>query len=470
MKKVRKKCRVAIILCMTVVLLFGMKSDLYAYNNDTSKGVVAVVFWINNVALCANVDGQLIQLSEDRLEGGPVSAGSAFFVGDTSRNPQYLVTNAHCVEGYIKTGEGGAGTTSLGVEDGIEIIGVYESCEIRIYYSENDYDVAEVIDYGSSEAVDLALLKIDSPTSKRIALPLYVPTEDMVGDTVYTVGFPGTAENMFSAASQYGIKDVTVAQGTISRFVANTQGVERIQTDATIQHGNSGGPLVTEEGYVVGVNTNVFFQSPYEGQIEADYYSIHISHVIDMLEANGIEYEMGGESDGGWLVLLILALLVLGIIAIVIIIIIIIVASKRKKAKKKAQQASVNNMPGPNMAGPVNNAAGPVRIPMVRSLAPQHNGATFGIGNAPLMVGRDVSGCAIVFREGTAGVSSRHCTIEWKPATGEFYVTDLRSTYGTFLMNGRRLPPNVPCRLMPGDSFYVGESVNVIRVEVNVKR
>ena len=126
--------------------------------------------------------------------------------------------------------------------------------------------------------------------------------------------------------------------------------------------------------------------------------------------------------------------------------------------KKKAQQAPVNNM------------AGPVRIPMVRSLAPQHNGATFGIGNAPLMVGRDVSGCAIVFREGTAGVSSRHCTIEWKPATGEFYVTDLRSTYGTFLMNGRRLPPNVPCRLMPGDSFYVGESVNVIRVEVNVKR
>ena len=457
MKKVLKKCRVAIILCMTVVLLFGMKSDLYAYNNDTSKGVVAVVFWVKNLVCCANVDGQLIQLSEDRLEG-PGSAGSAFFVGDTSRNPQYLVTNAHCVEDYIKTGEGGAGTISLGVEDGIEIIGVYESCEIRIYYSENDYDVAEVIDCGSSEEVDLALLKIDSPTSKRIALPLYVPTEDMVGDTVYTVGFPGNAENMFSAASQYGINDVTVAQGTISRFVANTQGVERIQTDATIYHGNSGGPLVTEEGYVVGVNTNVFSRSPYAGQIEADYYSIHISHVIDMLEANGIEYEMGGESDGGWLILLILALLVLGIIAIVIIIIIIIVASKRKKAKKKAQQAPVNNM------------AGPVRIPMVRSLAPQHNGATFGIGNAPLMVGRDVSGCAIVFREGTAGVSSRHCTIEWKPATGEFYVTDLRSTYGTFLMNGRRLPPNVPCRLMPGDSFYVGESVNVIRVEVNVKR
>lgn len=464
MKKVRKKCRVAIILCMTAVLLFGMKSDLYAYNNDTSKGVVAVVFWVENLVQCAYVDGQLIQLSEDRLEG-PVSAGSAFFVGDTSRNPQYLVTNAHCIERYVEAGEGGAGLVSLGVVDGINKVGYFESCEIRIYYSENDYDVAEVIDYGSSEAVDLALLKIDSPTSKRIALPLYVPTDDMIGDTVYTVGFPGNAENEYSAASQYGIKDVTVAQGTISRFVANTQGVERIQTDATIQHGNSGGPLVTEEGYVVGVNTNVFFQSPYAEQIEADYYSIHISHVIDMLEANGIEYEMGGESDGGWLVLLILALLVLGIVAIAIIIIIIIVASKRKKAKKKAQQAPVNNMPGP-----VNNAAGPVRIPMVRSLAPQHNGATFGIGNAPLMVGRDVSGCAIVFREGTAGVSSRHCTIEWKPATGEFYVTDLRSTYGTFLMNGRRLPPNVPCRLMPGDSFYVGESVNVIRVEVNVKR
>lgn len=462
MKKVRKKCRVAIILCMTVVLLFGMKSDLYAYNNDTSKGVVAVVFWVNNLVKCAYVDGQVMPLSEDMYEGA-VSSGSAFFVGDTSRNPQYLVTNFHCIMNYVEAGEGGSGYVPLGVVEGIDIIGVYESCEIRIYYSENNYDVAEVIDYGSLEEVDLALLKIDSPTSKRIALPLYVPTDDMVGDTVYTVGFPGNAENEFSAASQYGINDVTVTKGTISRFVANTQGVERIQTDATIQHGNSGGPLVTEEGYVIGVNTNVFSNSPYAEQIEADYYSIHISHVIDMLEANGIEYEIGGESDGGWLILLILALLVLGIIAIVIIIIIIIVASKRKKAKKKAQQAPVNNLAGPNMAGPV-------RIPMVRSLAPQHNGATFGIGNAPLMVGRDVSGCAIVFREGTAGVSSRHCTIEWKPSTGEFYVTDLRSTYGTFLMNGRRLPPNVPCRLMPGDSFYVGESVNVIRVEVNVKR
>ncbi len=462
MKKVRKKCRVAIILCLTAVLLFGMKSDLYAYNNDTSKGVVAVVFWVNNLVKCAYVDGQVMPLSEDRYEGA-VSSGSAFFVGDTSRNPQYLVTNFHCIMNYVEAGEGGSGYVPLGVVEGIDIIGVYESCEIRIYYSENSYDVAEVIDYGSLEEVDLALLKIDSPTSKRIALPLYVPTDDMVGDTVYTVGFPGNAENEFSAASQYGINDVTVTKGTISRFVANTQGVERIQTDATIQHGNSGGPLVTEEGYVIGVNTNVFSTSPYAEQIEADYYSIHISHVIAMLEANGIDYEIGGESDGGWLILLILALLVLGIVAIAIIIIIIIVASKRKKAKKKAQQAPVNNMPGPNMAGPV-------RIPMVRSLAPQHNGATFGIGNAPLMVGRDVSGCAIVFREGTAGVSSRHCTIEWKPATGEFYVTDLRSTYGTFLMNGRRLPPNVPCRLMPGDSFYVGESVNVIRVEVNVKR
>ena len=103
---------------------------------------------------------------------------------------------------------------------------------------------------------------------------------------------------------------------------------------------------------------------------------------------------------------------------------------------------------------------------MVRSMAVQHNGASFAIGATPLMIGRDAANCNIVYREGTAGVSGRHCTVEWKPETGEFYVTDLKSTYGTFLMNGQRLQPNVPYRLKAGESFCVGDQANVITVEV----
>jgi pSer/pThr/pTyr-binding forkhead associated (FHA) protein len=82
------------------------------------------------------------------------------------------------------------------------------------------------------------------------------------------------------------------------------------------------------------------------------------------------------------------------------------------------------------------------------------------------MIGRDTINCAIVFREGTAGVSGRHCSVSWNEQADEFILTDLRSTYGTFLMNGQRLQPNIPYHLKPGESFYVGENINVLRVEV----
>ena len=57
-------------------------------------------------------------------------------------------------------------------------------------------------------------------------------------------------------------------------------------------------------------------------------------------------------------------------------------------------------------------------------------------------------------------------SVSFDPATKDFLVTDLRSSYGTFLTNGTRLNPNVPYRMKSGESFYVGDKSNVIRVEL----
>ena len=38
-----------------------------------------------------------------------------------------------------------------------------------------------------------------------------------------------------------------------------------------------------------------------------------------------------------------------------------------------------------------------------------------------------------------------------------FIVTDLNSTYGTFLVNGQRIAPNTPVKLPPHSSIYLGE-------------
>ena len=103
---------------------------------------------------------------------------------------------------------------------------------------------------------------------------------------------------------------------------------------------------------------------------------------------------------------------------------------------------------------------------MIRPMDTQHGGKSYPVGAAPIMIGRDPSSCAIVYKEGTVGVSGRHCTVSFDAATNDFVITDLRSTYGTILMNGTKLAPNAPYRLHSGDSFCVGDKANVVKVEL----
>ena len=49
---------------------------------------------------------------------------------------------------------------------------------------------------------------------------------------------------------------------------------------------------------------------------------------------------------------------------------------------------------------------------------------------------------------------------------GEFVLTDLNSTYGTFLSNGQRVAPNSPVKLAPKSSFYLGEADNAVYVDL----
>ena len=52
-------------------------------------------------------------------------------------------------------------------------------------------------------------------------------------------------------------------------------------------------------------------------------------------------------------------------------------------------------------------------------------------------------------------------------ATGEFTLTDLKSSFGTFLVKDRKkLDPDTPVKLKPGESFYAGDKANVISVEM----
>jgi len=85
---------------------------------------------------------------------------------------------------------------------------------------------------------DLALLR--SNTKSCLVLPL--ETNARVGQEVFAIGSP------------LGLSD-TVTRGIISAFRETKSAIHHLQIDAALNPGNSGGPLVTRKGAVVGVNT-----------------------------------------------------------------------------------------------------------------------------------------------------------------------------------------------------------------------
>ena len=81
--------------------------------------------------------------------------------------------------------------------------------------------------------------------------------------------------------------------------------------------------------------------------------------------------------------------------------------------------------------------------------------------NSASNIGRSNT-CAVCVGN-TAGVSRIHCAL--RPLAGGVELTDLGSTYGTFLADGKQLPPNFPATLRNGDRFYLGSPNVMFRLE-----
>ena len=131
-----------------------------------------------------------------------------------------------------------------------------------------------------------------------------------------------------------------------------------------------------------------------------------------------------------------------------------------------------DSKPGPNQYGPDPKGRGGAPLPgwrtpsgelFVECVSGPIQGQFYRVGHTGLMFGRDPA-CAVHMPNGTPGVSARHCVL--RVDRGELVLEDLQSTYGTYLANGQKLTPGVPYRLREGDSFYLGEPANTLRVEM----
>ena len=151
----------------------------------------------------------------------PTPQSSALGSGFVLDKAGHIVTNYHVVEG---------------------------ANEVTVSFSNRDTVKAEIV--GTDPSTDLAVLRVDTSASALTPLPLGDSDAVRVGDPVVAIGNP------------FGL-DRTVTSGIVSALQRLITAPNRftidhvIQTDAPINHGNSGGPLLSSRGQVIGVNTQI---------------------------------------------------------------------------------------------------------------------------------------------------------------------------------------------------------------------
>lgn len=126
------------------------------------------------------------------------------------------------------------------------VVGAAQS--VQVSFSNSDSMKAQVV--GKDPSTDIALLKVEA--SSRALKPLELGNSDtvQVGDQVAAIGNPFGYDRSISAGIVSALqRSLTSPDGSpIDRV---------IQTDARLNHGNSGGPLLNAQGQVVGVSSAI---------------------------------------------------------------------------------------------------------------------------------------------------------------------------------------------------------------------
>jgi len=213
-------------------------------------GVVAV----GAVALLGGLEGDTTVVTETAASPSPSTTlkGGALSVNEIYERAASGVVQITSTSGNI----GGASQQALGsgfvVDKAGHIVTNYHviqgADEIRVSFSNRDTVEAQLV--GSDPSTDLAVLQVDTSASALTPLPLGDSDKLEVGDPVVAIGNP------------FGL-DRTATSGIVSALqrlitAPNRYTIDHvIQTDAPINHGNSGGPLLNSRAQVIGVNTQI---------------------------------------------------------------------------------------------------------------------------------------------------------------------------------------------------------------------
>jgi len=218
----------------TINLVDNTVKEVYVITDTTHGGSVGTVYHKEySLYQCESSSGS--SSSSDIA-----SSGSGFFIN----NKGYFVTNNHVVKGCKQS---------------------------KITFKEEEVD-AELI--ATDETLDLALLRVKVKPKDYLNIS-DEPPEKM--QKVFVAGYPfgkGLSD------------DLKFTQGIISAVKGFADNSNQIQLDAAINAGNSGGPIVNEDGDLVAVAVSGLDKSKAEGI----GFGIKASSVINFLEVNNAKY------------------------------------------------------------------------------------------------------------------------------------------------------------------------------------
>jgi len=334
-----------------------------------------------------------------------ISTGSSFPI-----SKDIFVTNFHVIEDS-KFSKDYKTKALVGV-----INGSYQTIETKLLVSDEKRDLA-IIQIIGLDKRPLNLLSGLEDNQIR----------DSISDrVVYSIGFPGSSDMMQEGKITQNNIVPTSKRGIISKFTKfvidsnSNREIAMIETDATVNEGNSGGPLINECGRVVGINEMKIISS----DIDNVYYAIRVDELIALLDESGIEYnkESGlcGENRDKYLYISI------GLLALLIGLMVYLWLNRKREFYLKG----------------VVEGAKSIRLE-----------------SKELIIGRSFSADITISNE---MLSKEHLAI--KISGNRVIVTDLGSTNGSYI-DGKKIEPRESIVLTKGSKLILGSEEVVYVLE-----
>jgi S1-C subfamily serine protease len=147
----------------------------------------------------------------------------------------------------VVSGAGEIATNAHVVTDG-EGAGIRKAREVYVAFADGNEVPAKIVGFDPNS--DVALLRIDPKGLTLRPLPLGTTRDLVVGSPVAAIGSP------FGQPQSLSVGVVSAADRSI-RSLTGFEIAGAVQTDAAINRGNSGGPLVDARGRVLGINSQI---------------------------------------------------------------------------------------------------------------------------------------------------------------------------------------------------------------------